>query len=262
MQRPTQKEHLKRVLTRERNRRELTQEQVAEAIGVSVRNYQRWEKGQSYPQPYYLQQLREYFGPCIDEKDISFHGSQSNTQFSVNDEKAYQSSSDPAMSSEKAFYKLRWSSIFWHARNYQHLRLFVGLSILILAMGMGYVLYITHPFGFGPVKPGGEWISPVGPTVGDIVYFAAYAYPNHPTDPAIDYVNFTAYWPGVDPRAWKIVCHLRIPVRKDVYACDVNLKQLGAPPGQISISFDVYDVQGNVHLAPNGEHKIMYVSGS
>ncbi|HEV2581157.1 MAG TPA: helix-turn-helix transcriptional regulator, partial [Ktedonobacteraceae bacterium] len=45
MQRPNRKEHLKRVLTLERSRRALSQEEVAEAIGVSTRNYQRWEQG-------------------------------------------------------------------------------------------------------------------------------------------------------------------------------------------------------------------------
>ena len=93
------------------------------------------------------------------------------------------------------------------------------------------------------------------------IHFAAYAYPGHPGDPAIDYVNFTAYWPAVDPRAWKIVCQVRIPASKDVYACDVNLLRLGAPPGQITISFDVYDQRGNVHFAPNGEHKVIYSPG-
>ncbi len=132
----------------------------------------------------------------------------------------------------------------------------------MFSASVGFVLHITHPYGFAPVKPGGVWISPTGPTIGSIVHFAAYAYPTHPGDPAIDFVNFTAYWPGVDPRAWDIVCQVRFPVRKDVYACDVNLQQLGAPAGQITISFDVHDRQGNVNFSPNGEHKIIYSPGS
>src|SRR5947209_19170458 len=69
MRRPTgsQKEHLKSILVRERNRRMLTQEEVAEAIGASPRNYQRWERGENFPQEFYLRKLREFFGPCIDE---------------------------------------------------------------------------------------------------------------------------------------------------------------------------------------------------
>lgn len=63
----TQKEQLKRILLRERSRRMLTQGEVAEAIGASMRNYQRWERGENFPQEYYLRKLREFFGPSIDE---------------------------------------------------------------------------------------------------------------------------------------------------------------------------------------------------
>ncbi len=67
MHQSNQKEILKRILTQERKLRMLTQEEVAEAIGASPRNYQRWERGENFPQEYYLRKLREFFGPCIDE---------------------------------------------------------------------------------------------------------------------------------------------------------------------------------------------------
>jgi hypothetical protein len=133
--------------------------------------------------------------------------------------------------------------------------------VLILAVILSLIVYVIRPFSTSHIKPGGAWISPIGPTVGDIVHFAAYAYPTNNGDPQIDHVNFTAYWPGVDPRTWKIVCVARVPVRKDVYACDANLRLLGAPSGQIIISFDVYDRQGNANLAPNGKPRLMYLPG-
>jgi hypothetical protein len=91
------------------------------------------------------------------------------------------------------------------------------------------------------------------------VYLAASAYPTHQGDPAIDHVNFTMYWPGVDPHVWKIVCVVRVPTGKDIYACNINLRSLGALPGAITVSFDVYDRQGHVNFAPNGEHHLIYV---
>ena len=230
-----QKENLKRILTQERTRRMLTQEEVAEAIGASTRNYQRWERGENFPQEYYLRKLREFFGPCIDEVIASNDSGNGLNESSI-----------PGGQQKIEDGK------------YRRLALIAFLSLLVLSSCIGFVLHITHPYGLAPVKPGGVWISPTGPTVGSIVHFAAYAYPTHPGDPAIDYVNFTAYWPGVDPRAWDIVCQVRFPVRKDVYACDANLQQLGAPAGQITISFDVYDRRGNANLAPNGQHKIIY----
>jgi transcriptional regulator with XRE-family HTH domain len=49
-----------------------------------------------------------------------------------------------------------------------------------------------------------------------------------------------------------------IPATKDIYKRDVNLASLHAPAGQIKISFDVYDLNGDSNLAPNGEHVITY----
>src|SRR5947209_18877259 len=39
------------------------------------------------------------------------------------------------------------------------------------------------------IKPGGAWISPGGKTIGDVIPFAAYAYPTHSGDPEIDHVK-------------------------------------------------------------------------
>ena len=50
----TKKEKLSRILTRERVRRGLSQLDVASAVGASLRNYQRWESGETFPQPYSL----------------------------------------------------------------------------------------------------------------------------------------------------------------------------------------------------------------
>jgi len=45
----TKKEKLSRVLIRERKRRDLSQQEVANAIDASLRNYQRWESGETFP---------------------------------------------------------------------------------------------------------------------------------------------------------------------------------------------------------------------
>ena len=132
------------------------------------------------------------------------------------------------------------------------------LILILVAVGIGFLIHITYPPHPTVIKPGGAWISPAGKTVGDIIPFAAYAYPTHSGDPAIDHVNFTMYWQGVDPRKWIIGCVARRPVRNDMFACNANLRKLGAPAGQIIVSFDVYDRQGNVNLAPNGKHTLIY----
>src|SRR6266487_1884120 len=63
----TKKEKLSRVLIRERDRRGLSQQDVANAVDASLRNYQRWESGETFPHPYSLQKLQGFFGECINE---------------------------------------------------------------------------------------------------------------------------------------------------------------------------------------------------
>src|SRR5439155_19988600 len=110
------------------------------------------------------------------------------------------------------------------------------LILILVVVGIGFLIHITYPPQ--AIKPGGAWISPAGKTVGDVIPFAAYAYPTHSGDPEIDHVNFTIYWQGVDPRKWIIACVARRPIRNDMFACNANLRKLGAPAGQIRVSFD------------------------
>ncbi len=118
------------------------------------------------------------------------------------------------------------------------------------------------------VIPGGRWIAPAsGATIsGTTLHFAAHAYPMHPGDPPIDHVNFTIWWPslGTQSRPWKLACAAFSPGgdlsigASDVYACDADLAALGAPPGTLRVSFDVYDTAGDRNLAANGEHRIVW----
>ena len=78
----------------------------------------------------------------------------------------------------------------------------------------------------------------------------------------IDHVNFTAWWPALGPKSgpWKVVCVVNPPSSGDSYNCDIDLAQLGVPDGELWVSFDVYDREGNKNLAPNGEHSLHYLS--
>ena len=66
----TKKEKLSIILTREREIRGLSQQDVADTVGASLRNYQRWESGETFPQPYSLRKLQGFFGECINEVKI------------------------------------------------------------------------------------------------------------------------------------------------------------------------------------------------
>lgn len=85
----------------------------------------------------------------------------------------------------------------------------------------------------------------------------AHAYRTEPEDPAIDHVNFTVNWQNY----WEIACVAYPPASGNTFTCDANLRQLGVSPGQIRVSFDVYDVAGNYNKSPNGPRQIVYSPG-
>ena len=66
----TKKEKLSNFLIRERLRRGLSQQEVADEVEASLRNYQRWESGETFPQPYYWLKLQDFFGECINEVTV------------------------------------------------------------------------------------------------------------------------------------------------------------------------------------------------
>lgn len=215
----------------ERRRRGWSRQYVAKQLGVSEYTIGQWERGEHMPYPVHIQNLCSLFDTSAEALGLAgipleVHKDQGDTGTQVPHPK-------------------RWRLLFP----------IVGI-VLVLVVAVGVSRYILFPMH---IKPGGVWISPTGSTVGDEIHFAAYAYPTSKGDPDVDHVNFTMYWQGVDPRTWVVVCAVHTPISKDVFACDVNLRLLGATPGPITISFDVYDRQGNVNEAPNGKHHLVYV---
>lgn len=223
----------------ERQRRGWSRKYVAEQIGVSEYTIGQWERGEHMPYPVHIQRLCDLFDSNAEDLGLTMQTVGLN---------------EVPLQSNTARDNL--TPRLTHS-NRQRLLLLLAGVVVIFAIAFGVVKFVIPPH----IEPGGVWVSPnpANATVGDNIHFAAYAYPTHQGDPAIDYVNFTMYWPGVDPHTWKIACAVHVPIGKDLYTCDVNLRRLGALPGQIAISFDVYDRQGNVNKAPNGVHHIEYV---
>src|SRR6266516_1482557 len=58
-------------LRRERERRGLSQEDVAEKIGTTAKIVGRWERGESMPRPYYRQKLIELFEKSAEELGLT-----------------------------------------------------------------------------------------------------------------------------------------------------------------------------------------------
>jgi transcriptional regulator with XRE-family HTH domain len=228
--------HTRNRLQSERQRRGWSRKYVAEQLDVSDYTVGQWERGEHMPYPMHIQKLCNLFDTSAEALGLTGLSAE------VNPLEVHKVQVDTG-------------TLTPHPKRWRLLLAIVGI-VLVLVVAAGVSRYILFPVH---VKPGGVWISPIGTTVRDVMHFAAYAYPTNQGDPDIDYVNFTMYWPGIDPHAWKIACVVHVPISKDVYACDVNLRLLGATPGPISISFDVYDRQGNVNEAPNGVHHINYV---
>ena len=225
----------------ERQRRGWSRKYVAEQLEVSEYTVGQWERGKHMPYPVHIQKLCNLFDTSADALGLTIHAEASGLN-------------EVPLEANTAQDNVIHSST---RSNRQRLFFSIVGAVAILAIAFSVIKFVIPAH----IKPGGVWVSPnpAYPKVGDNIHFAAYAYPTHQGDPAIDYVNFTMYWPGVDPHVWIIACVVHVPIRKDLYTCDVNLPWLGAAPGQIAISFNVFDRQGNVNEAPNGVHHINYV---
>ena len=246
-----------------------TRQYVADAIQVSVYTIGQWERGEHLPYPEHIQKLCDLFEKNAEalgllniplEMIVEIQPEVKEGQESATDSSPHEQNREDSPS---AFHSaIAGATTSSHAGKRKRLFFYTSGIVLVLVVTFSIIMNVIRPFSPLPIEPGGVWISPTGSTVGDIIYFAAYAYPTHTGEPEIDHVNFTAFWPGVDPHIWIIVCVARIPVRKDVFACNANLRLLRAQSGHIKISFDVYDRQGNVNFAPNGEHTITYLPSS
>jgi transcriptional regulator with XRE-family HTH domain len=253
----------------ERESKGWTRKHVADEMKMSEYTIGQWERGEHRPYPDHIQKLCDLFGKNAEALGLTEIPSDMIVEIGAeaNEELSHTSTSLPHEQQREDSAFAFNSSITGTASSplvEKRRGLFFSTigCVLALIVAFGFIMYVLHPFSPIHIKPGGEWISPAGSTVGDIIQFAAFAYPTHAGEPEIDYVNFTAFWPGVDPHIWIIACVAWKPVRKDVFACNANLRLLGAQPGRIKISFDVYDRQGNVNFAPNGEHTVTYVPSS
>src|SRR5438045_6246344 len=63
----TKKEKLSRFLIRERLARGLSQQEMAERVEASLRNYQRWERGEIFPYSDSWRGLEKFFGESLNE---------------------------------------------------------------------------------------------------------------------------------------------------------------------------------------------------
>ncbi len=234
-----------------RTRNNWKQQDVADRIGATSLSVGRWERGEAFPNAYYRQQLCDLFRMSLEElgfteeEPLSQSFEKTDTQTHEADKETHQHIPDgvtiPVQRKEK--------------RNRRFVLVGIGLALLVTSGLITSIIYLAYP---STIKPGGGWISPVGKTVKRSISFAAYAYPTHEGEPAIDHVNFTLYWEGVDPRKWVIACVSHQPVKKDIFSCTADLHALGAPAGEVTISFDVYDRQGNHNNSPNGSHTVTY----
>ena len=234
-----------------RMRNNWKQKDVADRIGTTPLSVGRWERGEAFPSVYYRKRLCDLFR--MSPEELGF------TEEELLSQSFDKTDTETREAAKETHQRIPDDMTIPVQRKQKRSRLFilVGIVLALLVTGgvITYVMYLDHP---SAIKPGGGWISPIGKTVKSRIYFAAYAYPTHEGEPAIDHVNFTIYWQGVDPRKWVIACVSRKPFKKDIFSCIADLHALGIPAGEVTISFDVYDRQGNHNNSPNGPHTVTY----
>ncbi len=251
-----------------RREKGVSQETVERALGASSGSVSKWETGKAFPEEYTITKLCKYYGKTCVELGLEKTSAQMQKEEEESLPPPVASSSSPRpeqrqSSNVESTAQNKQRIPFHFYTHYLPIFLVVFLTICTLGAVIFFAALLPHlqHTNLNQQAPiGGVWISPTkGQVVHTIVTFAAYAAPAKPTDPKIDHVNFTAWWPGVNPNHWVILCTAFSHNTQNVFSCKSNLALLAAPAGNIHISFDVYNSQGNVRYSPDNEFDIVYV---
>ncbi len=246
-------------LRSEREKRGWTRDYVAEKIGSETQSIGRWERGATSPSPYYRQRLCELF--CMNAEELGFFKEEVKDGPELRILREEQPVEHTNAETEHDVPPIHNARPPYIVLGYRDLLGFVVTGMIVVVVSA--ILFATFTFsftsrspsGFMQIRPGGAWLIPVNGSIAhDTIRFAAKAYPTHAGDPPVNHVNFTVGWNG----AWRIGCAAYPPTNDNVFACITNLLPFNAPAGWIRISFDVYDQAGNVNLAPNGVHTVLY----
>jgi transcriptional regulator with XRE-family HTH domain len=200
------------MLKREREIRGWSRKYVAERIGSDLQSVGRWERGETFPNAYYRQQLCELF-----EKDaialglISDGTSNLNQQAEPMTTYAQQArvgwQGEAGESERKQYFDGQARPIHPMPRlNIASQRLPVSIVISTLAIIAFALIFSATLWRLqanplmpstprSPVRsailPGGIWVSPIdGQSYRGTIHFAARAYPNSVSDPPISYGDF------------------------------------------------------------------------
>ncbi len=270
-------EKQKSPLRKERERRGWSRDFVAEKIGSDQQSVARWERGEYYPTPHLRQQLCTLFQldaetlglikPPTTREEEQQHEPASTGLPTQPTLPTLPNTPIPQLSPELLTYISELSKKTAHhlpdappphkQSALKQQRVLIGGSLLVLLtiIGVFVLFHDTIAWLDTRILPGGMWLTPDdGQTVGTMLHFAAHAFPTNPTDPPIEYVKFTIRSGG----HWSVACIATPPKNSDIFSCTADLLQLRTIPGNIEISFDVYDHKGNYHLAPNGTRHLHY----
>lgn len=258
-----------------RNARELrgwTREYVAEQIGSDPKSVARWERGSTFPHPYYRQKLCELFDKNAVELGFVAEESNNASEYPPSQPPGTFESQNAKVNAGADQDVLEHPPPLPFPPNLRRLLIILTIcGILIATSILSLAIYASRnrapPSSLAArvrIKPGGEWANPAnGQIVHSIIHFAAQAYPTNHGDPAIDHVNFTVHWTdgGTGKGNWQVACiaYAAAAAAGNTFTCDFNPASLNIPAGPVHVSFDVYDVKGNENSSPNGEHTIIYV---
>lgn len=272
-------------LRRERELRGWSRGYVAEKVGSDAQAVGRWERGTTSPSPFYRQGLCELFRLNADElgllKEDVKEASEAEAVEQETPALAVIQEKQPAelvsapidrsleRSSPLTPVPPSPSALLVSYRGMMGIITFSVVIVMLCTFILSLFAWKVLPsFSLFPdlsnnpstlqahVKPGGIWVAPAsGQTMRGTIYFAAKAYPTNPGDPPINRVNFTIGWKG---GGWRVGCTAYPPAVQNLYTCPVVMALLNVPVGNIQVSFDVYDQAGNVNLAPNGKHTVLY----
>lgn len=277
----------------ERERRGWSRDFVAQKVGSDVHTVGRWERGNTFPSPYYRQKLCELFEKNAEELGLIKESTDGSGEPYPDESPPDQQSQASPLSKEDiqattdntvqeiplpaAPIPVRQPAPVPANQGHSIPKLMITLTAIIMVLILlfaSWKLFASPPTsstGHSPATPfpttstgliktlwlSGRWIRPIdGQKVGDNIDFAAHAYTTSLNNPPVARVIFTIYIRG----RWKGACTAYQLANSDVFQCSANLKSLGAIPGPLWVNFDVFDSMDRIKHSPNGSRSIIYLS--
>lgn len=241
---------------------------IADRIRSDSNTVARWERGATFPSPFYRQQLCELFEMSPQDLELVQRDGKDPAQThsddivrcnSIDTNKEQRSSEDDTVAQQNI---LPPSKVSYPILTYHTFLGSIILSATIAFVVSSFVSFFSWklllpplvratPLAISYTLSEGLWLTPINEqTVHSIVRFSVQV----KTNISASHVVFRTRW---NNGSWKEACTAYSPLTTNIFTCDAKLTAYKDQTGRVTVGFDIYQ-PGNVSRTPDGIRIITY----